>query len=420
VSELCRNIFEPQIQAMPTASVFAFIDRYHPKQDGTCKVSVRVTYMRKKKYYPTGISVLPSEFDKATTAKRRTESDNMLFKRINSYLNKAIEAVGALPVFTFDKFEDIYLSNRDAADSVAYGFDKYIQELRDENRIGSAVSYECARASIERFKPGLKFADITPTLLRKYQNWMVHIGNSLTTVGIYMRCLRTIFNRSNIDRALYPFGEKNGKYSIPSGRNIKKALSLEEISKIYHHKPKPESMEEMARDYWLFMYLCNGMNVKDFCLLKRKNIEADILTFKREKTKRSKKEQMPTVVSIKPEAKAIITKWGQPSLNNEAFVFPHLQKGMTAECERQVVQQLTKTINKYMKRIATEIGINKPVTTYFARHSFATVLKNQGVSMEFISEALAHSSQQTTRSYLAGFEQETIHRTTDALLNFSK
>ena len=93
---------------------------------------------------------------------------------------------------------------------------------------------------------------------------------------------------------------------------------------------------------------------------------------------------------------------------------------MTAEKERQVIQQLTKTINKYMKRIAQKLEIQKDVTTYFARHSFATVLRNSGASMEFISEALGHSDMKTTKSYLAGFEAETIHKTTDALTAFSK
>lgn len=405
---------------MATASVSPFIDRYHPKQDLTCNVSIRVTYNRKKKYYPTGISVQPSDFDRALTAKRRTEGDTRLYNRINAFISKAIDAVGALPVFTFGQFEDIYLNNREAADSVSFGFEKYIRELKEENRIGTAISYECARASIEKFRPGLKYADVTPAVLRKYENWMLEQGNSQTTVGIYLRSLRTIFNRASIDKALYPFGEKKGKYSIPTGRNIKKALTLHEIGKIYHYQPQPGSTEEMAKDYWLFLYLCNGMNVKDFCLLKRKNIDGDIITFTRQKTKRSKREQLPSVVSLKPEAKAIIAKWGQPTLNPEAYIFPHLHKAMTAEQERQVIQQLTKTINKYMKLIAAEQGISKPVTTYFARHSFATVLKNSGASMEFISEALAHSSQQTTKSYLAGFEQEAIHKTTDALLNFGK
>ena len=71
-----------------------------------------------------------------------------------------------------------------------------------------------------------------------------------------------------------------------------------------------------------------------------------------------------------------------------------------------------------MKRIAKNLQINKEVTTYFARHSFATVLRNSGASTEFISEALGHSSMRTTQNYLAGFEEEAIHRATDALTNF--
>lgn len=405
---------------MAAPRISAFIDRYHPKQDLTCNVSIRVTYQRKKKYYPTGISVQPSDFDRAMTAKRRTEGDTRLFNKINAFLGKAIDAAGKLSVFTFGQFEEIYLNNREAADSVSFGFENYIRELKDQKRVGTAVSYECAKNSLNAFKSGLKYADVTLALLRKYENWMLEQGKSLTTVGIYLRSLRTIFNRVSIDKALYPFGEKKGKYSIPTGRNIKKALNLQDIGKIFHYPAKPGTTKEMAKDYWTFLYLCNGMNVKDFCLLKRKNIDGDILTFTRQKTKRSKREQVPTVVSLKHEAKEVIVKWGQPSLNPEAYIFPHLNKGMSAEQEYQVVQQLTKIINKYMKDIAAELGISKSVTTYFARHSFATVLKNSGASMEFISEALAHSSQQTTKNYLAGFEQEAIHKTTDALLNFGK
>lgn len=406
---------------MYKASIAPFIDSHHPKKDLTCNVSIRVTHLRKKKYYNTGISATVKDYERAMNGKRKTDADTKLFRQINAWLNKATEAAECLPVFTFTQFEDIFLSNREAADSLSFGFDKYIQELREANRIGTAVSYECAKASINKFKTGLKYIDITPTLLKKYENWMLQNGSSITTVGIYLRSLRAIFNRAtNINKTLYPFGESRGKYSIPTGRNIKKALSLNEIAKIYNYTPKPDTTESMAKDYWLFLYLCNGMNVKDFCLLKRGNIDGHILTFHREKTKRSKREAMPTVVSLKPEAKAIIKKWGLPSLSPDSYIFPHIKKGMTATEERQVIQQLTKTINKYMKRIAETLEIHKPITTYFARHSFATVLKNSGASVEFISEALAHSSQQTTKSYLSGFEQETIHKTTDVLLNFQK
>ncbi|GAB2841336.1 tyrosine-type recombinase/integrase [Ferruginibacter profundus] len=405
---------------MNIATVSAFIDKWHPQKDGNCSVSIRVTSQRKKKYYPTGISLKAPDFERIMIAKRRSEADKEVYNKIHSFESKAIEAVGTLSVFTFGMFEDIYLENRDAADSIAFGFDKYIKELREENRIGTAVSYEVAKKSIESFKKGLKYADITKAFLMQYENWMLEKEKSKTTVGIYLRSLRAIFNRASIDKSLYPFGEGKGKYSIPTSKNIKKALTLEEIAKIFNYQPTAGTNEGMAKDYWIFIYLCNGLNVKDLCLLKRKNIEGNILKYERAKTKRSKKDSEKIVVSLKSEALAIIKTWGVPSINPESYVFPHLQKGITAERERQIIQQLTKTINKFMKRIAGALKINKEVTTYFARHSFATVLRNSGVSMEFISEALGHSDMKTTKSYLAGFEVEKIHETTNALTAFSK
>ena len=81
---------------------------------------------------------------------------------------------------------------------------------------------------------------------------------------------------------------------------------------------------------------------------------------------------------------------------------------------------MTKTINKYMKRIARNVGINKNVTTYFARHSFATILKRSGTDIAMISDLLGHSSLGVTESYLDSFESDQISKQTDVLLSFNK
>jgi site-specific recombinase XerD len=88
---------------------------------------------------------------------------------------------------------------------------------------------------------------------------------------------------------------------------------------------------------------------------------------------------------------------------------------MGAVGERAIYQQLTKTINKYMKRISSELNLDKEVTTYFARHSFATVLKRSGAKIEMISELLGHSSVDITENYLDSFEREQIQKETDVL-----
>jgi len=171
----------------------------------------------------------------------------------------------------------------------------------------------------------------------------------------------------------------------------------------------------MARDYWFFLYLSNGMNVKDFCLLRWTDIDNDLITYERAKTTNTRKEKKKITVALKPQSLAIIKAYGQPSISNTAYVFPHLTQKMSEEKKRATIQQLTKTINKYMKQIAAEVGIEKNVTTYFARHSFATILKRSGAQTELISELLGHSSKDVTSSYLDSFQDEHIHEQTNAL-----
>ena len=79
----------------------------------------------------------------------------------------------------------------------------------------------------------------------------------------------------------YPFGKR--RYQIPTSRNIKKALKLQDVAKIYHYAPECEQ-ESRAKDFWLFSYLANGINPKDIASLKYRNIEGEYLIFERAKT----------------------------------------------------------------------------------------------------------------------------------------
>jgi integrase/recombinase XerD len=408
------------------AQASIYLDELRVKKDGKCAVKIRITFNRKRAYFRTGIDLTPEEFQKVmqigfkgaseeSKTLRFTKGQKEVFNKINNLFNKAETLIDKLPVFTFSTFEENYLEQRNTLNSVSFAFDKYIKQLKLENRIGTAVSYECARNSITKFRKDLTFAEITPDLLKKYESKMLEDGKSISTIGIYLRSFRAIYNQQNIDRSLYPFGEQKSKYSIPTSRNIKKALTIEEIGKIYHYAAPTGSTKEMAKDYWLFLYLCNGMNVKDFCLLKWINIDGQMITYNRAKTQRSRKESKLISVALKPETLEIIRKWGQPSISKEAYIFPHLKPKMSAEAERAAYKKLTKTINKYMKRIGAELGFNRDVTTYFARHSFATVLKRSGAKIEMISELLGHSSVAVTDSYLDSFEMEQIQKETDVL-----
>ncbi len=445
------------------------------KSNGLSNVKLRVYYDREYKYYSTDIDLEPAEYIKTIskngkekkkmiegtgglvkilTAQRRSKEQNEIYTKLIAYLTKANSIIKKLDTaFSLEKFDEMYLEGRDVFGSVSFAFDKHIEKLETADRIATASSYRCAKISLLDFhnnpkktkesadaekkdkKAGedgedstkkkkqkdLKFTDITPGFLNKYEKWMSDNGNSLTTVGIYLRALRSIFNKEKIDRKLYPFGsEKEGLYEIPSGRNIKKALTIEEIAKIFNYEAESDQ-EAKARDYWIFLYLCNGMNVKDFCSLKWENIGGEFLTYKREKTKRTKKKKQKDIyVSLKPETMNIINKYGIRSMVPGDYIFPHYYKGITAIRKQEVSQQLIKTINKYMKRISGKVGIKQNVTTYFARHSFATILKRSGANVSMISDLLGHSNVSVTENYLADFEDDQIKKRTDVLLSFNK
>jgi integrase len=400
---------------MKIAEASIYLDNNRPKKNGKCSIKIRITFNRKRKYFATGIDLTPDDFEITLHGRRKTIEQKEKFIKLNYFLTKATKVIENLPVFTFSGFEEIFLEQRNTHNSVSFAFEKYNKELKSENRLGTAISYECAINSLEKFQNNLTFAEISPSFLKKYENSMLESGRSVSTIGIYLRSLRAIYNQQNIDRSIYPFGESKDKYSIPTSKNTKKALKVEEISKIYNYKAELNSTKEMAKDYWLFLYLCNGMNVKDFCLLKWGDIDEEMLNYKRSKTERSKKESKLISVALKPETWDIIKRWGQPSLSKDAYIFPHLNIEMDAEKRMATYKQLTKTINKYLKRIAKELEINKNITTYYARHSFATVLKRSGAKVELISELLGHSSVDVTESYLDSFEKEHIQKETNVL-----
>ena len=396
---------------------------YRAKQDGLHNVKIRVTFGTRRKHYGTGFDLTPAEFDKIFYSKKKatpTKEQQETKIKLEAVLNKATDIIDKLDPFTYPDFEKHFLSSNDMFGSVKSAFDTYINNL-DAEQTGTADNYRASITSLESYKKNLKFTDITPTFLKKYEKWMLNNGRSKTTVGMYLRALRAVFNQQDIDSKLYPFSRKanDKKYKIPKGRNIKKALTLDDISKIYNYQAESDQ-EDKARDYWMFLYLCNGMNVKDLCSLKWNNIKGDTIQFEREKTKRTNEKPKTIVVSLKAETWDIINKWGVKSLVPDSYIFPHYDNKMTPERKLQISQQLIKNINKYMKRIALKVGINKDVTTYFARHSFATILKRSGANVSMISDLLGHSDVSVTANYLDGFEDDQIKRQTDVLVSFDK
>lgn len=383
-----------------------------------------MTYQREQKYFPTGYDLSEDDFEKITDGSARGALKDIRLQ-LNSLEGAANEAAERLPTFTFARFESQLFTQPDSKDSsnLSQLFDATIERLTLEKRFNTAESYKYSKVSIDRFSPRLKLADVTSEFLRDYQKHMEAKGSSRTTIGIYLRCLRAIINEAisqgYLSKELYPFGRR--QYQIPASRNVKKSLSMADVQKIMDYKPLTDS-EEKARDLWLFSYFCNGMNIKDITQLRYRDVDfaEGMMTFYRAKTEHTQRENKPVKVVLLPEVRIIIQRWGSKPVRESAYVFPVISEAMSAEEQLSEKNLLVKLINKYMKRIGLKLGIQTKLTTYVARHTFATVLKRSGAPIEFISESLGHKDLRTTENYLDSFEDSTKRHYAQALVNFKK
>jgi integrase/recombinase XerD len=406
---------------MITTSLFH--DTRREKQNKKYPVKLCVNYIHKAKYYATGIDLTKDEFDKLKN-KRNAKEIAAVRNELHTIEANAKAIIKTLKPFGFNSFERKFSEKPIYQDPLAAAFQDKISQLKREGRLGTASSYECCIHSLQKFKEKLTFDDINVDFLCDYENHMTEEGNSKTTVGIYLRTLRAVFNEAVengiLSKDAYPFGKR--KYQIPTGRNIKKALKLADIGKIYYYEPDaPHDGMARAKDFWLFSYFANGINMKDIALLKFRHIQGEYIVFERAKTLRTTRSNpKPISIYITGEMKQIMDRWSNVPTSPEDYIFPILEPRAHLERQRKLIQQFTKNTNKWMKEIGNRLELNMPVTTYAARHSFSTVLKRSGASTEFISEALGHTEVKTTESYLDSFENETKKQFAGNLIAFKK
>ncbi|WP_052467166.1 tyrosine-type recombinase/integrase [Psychroserpens damuponensis] len=415
------------------------ISIYHEKRrakaNGKFNVKLRVynklNNIKKVRYFSTGIDLTEKEFNtiwiNAENKNLRGTNKEILFK-LQDFEKRAHDVAKELTVFDFKKFETKLFRKSTDKNNVKYHFDLVIQENTKNDKIGTAESYKYTLKSLIEFSETKKkckadkltFEAITPDWLNDYEKFMLSKGKSYTTIGIYTRTLRVIFNnaiRSNdIHKAIYPFGLiKDKKYKIPKSKKVKKALKSTQLKTFFNAQVTNEN-EQQAKDFWFFSYASNGMNFKDIALLKHSDIKGDSFSYYRAKTFDKTDEKKEITIYLTDFTKSIISKYGNKS--NTGFVFNIISKGDTPETQYKKIKNFTRYVNDHIKRIAKANGLPNDISTYWARHSFATNSVRKGASMEFISEALNHSDLSVTKNYFAGFEDEAKKDFANSLLDF--
>ena len=368
---------------------------------------LRVTKDRKRKYSSIGISVNPVYWDFEKNKPRRncpdkTRIEQIIAEQIRKYREQILDFQAEDKEFTPASLHD-RVNNHAKNRTVGDLFRSHIADLKSQKRSGYALTFSELYNSLVQFNGHLDiyFSDIDTVWLKRYETWLRGQGFSENTIGRRFRTLRAVYNVAIEEKCVkadyYPF--KSYKVSKLHQATAKRAISKADIMRIIEYRNN-DFYKQFAVDLFAFGYFMGGINFVDIAYLKTDNIVDGRLIYTRRKT--HKLIRLP----LQPKAQKIIERYRQ---DGALFLFPILSAfHKTEQQQRNRVHKVISKVNERLKEVGKELEIPIDLTTYVSRHSFATVLKREGVSTSIICESLGHSSEKVTQIYLDSFENSQI------------
>ena len=376
--------------------------------NGEHPLMFRVCRNGKKKYVSLGVSVAPQYWDFQKNKPKRNCPNKILIEKLIAQKSRELsELVLELEAdnkeYTAATLVEKAVRPKVKA-TVGSLMQEHIKELRDADRTGYALSMEQVYNSLVKFCGHLDipFSDIDIQWLKKYELWLRSNGLAENTIGIRFRTLRRIYNIA-LERKLvkpedYPF--KSFGVSRLHQNTPKRAVNKDYIRKILNYPTEDKRYYcSLAIDLFKFSYFMGGINFADMAYLTGRNIMDGRLVYSRRKTKKI------INLPLQQEALEVLEKYRSES----EYLFPILLPyHKTEQQRRNRLHKVITKVNDALKDIGKELDIPIDLTTYVARHSYATVLKRSGVSTAIISESLGHSSEKVTQIYLDSFENSQI------------
>lgn len=406
--------------------IAAILYKSNTLANGEHPIVLRISQSKERKYVFLSISCSVDLWDDKNNIPKRHHPNKELFEKIinqaiNTYRTKLLELklVGQKKLLTpHDLIQAIQTDLRkEEANKVFYFFDQIIARFFQAGKVGTAKVYKDTKRTLKHFtnSTDLLFTDIDQTFLHNYEVYLRKLGLADTSMSVYFRTIRAIFNKAIQEKLInlntYPFREFSiAKFNTSTK---KRAITKEELKKIENMVIDPTSFLSETRHYFLFSFYGQGINFIDIARLQWKNIIQDRVFYTRAKTGK--------IIQFKllPPAKEIIEHY-KPLTGNrpENYIFPILDylKHITAIQIDNRVTKMLKKVNKGLKEIARLAQIDANLTTYVARHTYATVLKKSNIPTAVISEALGHKSEYITQTYLKSFEDEVIDLANECLL----
>lgn len=287
---------------------------------------------------------------------------------------------------------------------------KTIEQLQAEGRAGTAHVYRSTLHRIMEFtgESSITPDEITPLWLKAFQNHLLARGLQWNSISTYMRMLRAIYFRA-VDSGLAQYRARLFKGVYTGTRTtVKRAVDTGILQKL--STPLPECSRELnhTRMFFLLLFMLRGIPFVDIVFLRKCDYHDGIISYRRRKT------GTRIDVTVEPAAGKLIALLQTDNPDSEyLFPFIHPHKG---NVYRQY-QNALRTFNRNLARIARLLKCEK-LSSYTARHSWATIAHYCNYRLGLISNAMGHSSERMTETYLKPYERDEIDEMNRGIISY--
>ena len=394
------------------------MDKRRKLQDETYPLVVRIytgtkfkdiglkTYLKEKEFDPATQKVAGKHPNKKTI-NQKIETTLLKAQQIALKLEIADEIV------TSEKIKNLVVKPQTKLDFIDFGWLK-VDELKATGKYGNSCFYSDGINALKNHsgKTHLAFKEITYSFLKQLEGKMLAKGIKVNTVALTFRTIRAIYNKAMKEKLVskehYPFDE----FKITSEATAKRAIEKQAIQQLINLDLPKDNPKYKARDYFLLSFNLRGISFADMLSIKPSDIVDGKLLYKRRKTHKLYN------IKLTQQAQQILDYY---RVEGRTYILPDIAEAAVNNQveERKYIQYANKTTNKWLKKIGEDMNLQQQLTTYVARHSWATTAKKQGFSNDLIAESLGHSNgNRTTAIYLDSFDQEVIDAMNEAVCKF--
>ncbi|WP_320996093.1 site-specific integrase [Bacteroides sp.] len=389
-----------------TTSVRLMLNKGRRLNNGTYPLVFQVIHSRRKKLLYTGFRLKEEVFNEAEekivdgtdatlTATDITKMNRELRKMKNMIHTRIRQLERTTEPFTVeDVLAQFTRANVRQQFYILRYIDTQIERKKKLKKEGTAAAYKSTRSSLAKFLDGsdIRMPEIDLRFIRRYEDFLYNNGVAENTVSYYLRNLRTLYNQAVVD-GYHPHGEYPFvKAQTRPAKTVKRALSREDLQTMANLKLEDAPELKFARDLYLFSFYAQGMAFVDIVLLKKSDIYNGVLTYSRHKSKQFIR------IAVTPQMQELMDKYETEG----KYVFPIIRDNSSSEYTQY--RLALGRINRHLKRIAAMIDVKIPLTTYTARHTWATLARDCGAPVSVISAGLGHTSEEMTRIYLKEFD----------------